>query len=116
MEEFDVQQHLLDTESPTLQLQDPLFLELRRQGNVQGGALLIYKIIMNVLVFAVIFVVSFAEAFKLAFTGGPEVDLNALIEAVTDSTMDAMGWGYLAAVAFGWFILRLWKKNTFFQL
>lgn len=88
---------------------------LRQQGNVQGGALLIYKVIMNVAVFAVMFVVSFAEAFKLAFVGGLDTDIEATMEAVTDSTMAAMGWGYLLAVLTGWLILRLWKKNTFFK-
>lgn len=88
---------------------------LRRQANIQGGALLIYKVIMNVAVYAVIFAVSFAEAFKLAFAGGLDTDIEATMEAVTDSTMAAMGWGYLLAVLAGWLILRLWKKNTFFK-
>ena len=38
---------------------------LRRQANVQGGVLLIYRVIMNVALFAVIFAVSFAQTFRI---------------------------------------------------
>lgn len=116
MEEFDMQQQLLDAENTQrLSELNPQYKPLRQQGNVQGGALLIYKIIMNVAVFAVMFVVSFAEAFKLAFSGSLDGDFDTIMNAVTESMMGAMGWGYLLAVAAGWLILRLWKKNVFFK-
>ena len=86
---------------------------LRRQANVQGGALLVYRVIMNVAVFAVGFAVAFAEAFQLALAG--ENNFGVMMEVVTESLMATMGWGYLAAVLIGWLILRLWKKNTFFK-
>ena len=86
---------------------------LRRHANVQGGALLVYRVIMNVAVFAVGFAVAFAEAFQLALAG--ENNFGVMMEVVTESLMTTMGWGYLAAVLIGWLILRLWKKNTFFK-
>ena len=116
MEQFDMQQQLLDVDNAQhLSELDPQYKPLRQQANVQGGALLIYKVLMNVAVFAVIFVVSFAEAFKLAFSGGLEGDLDSIMNTVTESMMGAMGWGYLLAVGAGWLILRLWKKNAFFK-
>ena len=87
--------------------------ELRRQANLQGGALMIYRVIMNAAVFAVGFVVAFAEAFQLALAG--ENNFGVMMEIFTKSLMTYMGWGHLAAVLMGWLILRLWKKNTFFK-
>lgn len=88
---------------------------LRRQANLQGGALMIYRVIMNAAVFAVIFAVAFAEAFRVALERGPNADFGVMMEAVMGSMMDTMGWGYLLAVLVGWLILRLWKKNAFFK-
>lgn len=88
---------------------------LRRQANLQGGALMIYRVIMNAAVFAVIFAVAFAEAFRVALERGPNADFGDMMEAVMGSMMDTMGWGYLLAVLVGWLILRLWKKNAFFK-
>lgn len=115
MDEFDMQQHLLDEENAEhLQQLNAEYQPLRRQGNIQGGALLLYKVIMTVAVSAVMIVVAFAEAFALAFLEEP-ADFDAIMNAMMDAMMNTMGWGYLAAVAFGWLILRLWKKRAFFQ-
>ena len=89
---------------------------LRRQANVQGGVLLLYKGILNLMVVAV-FASAFAQMFATMFSSAmesatmPELDLDAIMSEM----MDSMGWGYLMAVLVGWVLLRLWKGNDFFR-
>lgn len=124
MEEELIIREPMQTENPQTDVLEAVRLQLqqqaqqkalRRQGNIQGGALLIYKGIMNVVVVIAVFVVAFWEALKLSLSGGLHADMSGLTEAVMDAAMEAAGWAYLAAVAIGWLILRLWKKNAFFK-
>lgn len=133
MEEDLIFQEPTQTENPQSDVLEEVRLQLqqqakqkalRRQGNIQGGALLIYKAIMNVTMFVAIFAImvgailvgSFSAAVGPARPGvSQEGAIDALLQETTEVMVDAMGWAYLAAVAIGWLILRLWKKNAFFK-
>lgn len=105
------------------ELQNQQYRQLRRQANIQGGALMIYKGILNVAVYAVMLVAAVAavltgvllEAFSQMAPEAPEPNLDAVGDVVAEAMNSAMGWGYLLAVAIGWLILRLWKKKAFFK-
>lgn len=133
MEENLILQEPTQTEIPQPDILEEVRLQLqqqaqqkalRRQANVQGGALMIYKAIMNVTVFIAIFAIlvgailagGFSAALGPAEPGVPQYGaMDALIQKATEVMVDAMGWAYLAAVLIGWLILRLWKKNAFFK-
>lgn len=93
------------------------FAALRKESNVQGGALLIYHVIMNVVVLVVMFAVTFVLAFALAFSGGigSESEGELVAGELMDSVMGAAGWGYLLAVAIGLVTLLLWKKPGYIR-
>lgn len=84
--------------------------QLRKQCNIQGAALLIYRLIMNGAVIAVMLVAMFANIFTAAFQG-VGMDMDAIMESV----MDSSGWGYLLAIAIGMLLLLLWKKKAFIR-
>lgn len=86
--------------------------QLRREGNVLGGALLIYKGIMNVAVIAAMLAAVFAQAFRLALSGTLDA---AAMEEMMGIMLSASGWGYLLAVAVGMLILLLWKKPHYIR-
>lgn len=99
---------------------------LKRACNIQGGALLIYKVIMNVAVgivsFGAAFVYMFSNIFGSDFDGmadGSDEAFDAymteMTESITNFVMDSMGWGYLLAIGIGLLILLLWKKPAFFS-
>lgn len=97
--------------------------QLWTASNVQGGALLIYRVIMNVAVFLVVFAIAMLGAMTAVFaaafdafihngeTGGISPDF---METIMETAMDNMGWGYIAAVVIGLLILLLWKKPCWF--
>lgn len=99
------------------ELQAQRYMHLRRQANIQGGALMIYKLILNVAVFAFIFAATLVQVMTQVVSGafGAASDLQNTVDQVTAIAMDFMGWGYLLAVAIGWLALRLWKKSDFFR-
>lgn len=97
--------------------------QLWTASNVQGGALLIYRVIMNVAVFAVVFVIAMVgamaavlgTAFDAFVNGGATSEISPdFMEQIMEAAMNNMGWGYLAAVAIGLLILLLWKKPRWF--
>ena len=96
---------------------------LKRQCNLLGGTLLIYKVIMNVSVIAFMIVAAIAVvvlsamgmAFDVATNEGLPADPDVLTEKITDVMIGGMGWGYLLAVAVGLLILLLWKKPSYFK-
>ncbi len=97
--------------------------QLWTASNVQGGALLIYRLIMNLAVFLVVFVIAmlgamtmvFAAAFDAFIHNGKTGDISPdFMEKIVETAMNNMGWGYLAAVAIGLLILLLWKKPRWF--
>ena len=83
--------------------------KLRRESNIQGGALLIYFGIMNAAVILVTFLVSFIMAFRQGASG--ESDMQSIMDVV----MDASGWGYFLAIAAGMMALLLWKKPRYLR-
>lgn len=96
----------------------PYFQALRRQGNVQGGALLIYKGLMNVAVIAAMIAVAVAHIVTMvlaeSYSNAP-LDFEGTMERMTDAMTQASGWGYLLAVAVGFVILLLWKKPRYIR-
>lgn len=84
------------------------FGALRKAANAQGGALLIYHLILNAAVMIVVFAASFALAFQEALGNA-----SANTEALVEKAMEASGWGYLLAVAIGLLSLLLWKKPRY---
>jgi membrane protease YdiL (CAAX protease family) len=80
---------------------------LRREANAQGGALLIYHLIMNFTVFSVVLVTSFVKALSQAI--GSDMGMEELIASV----LDASGWAYILSVAIGFVVLLLWKKPRY---
>lgn len=117
MEEFDKEQFLEELRNQVVKVQDPLFPALRRQANIQGGVLLIYKALMNVAVLLLVFGVSLYQTIAQLAAGSFQAasDVMLGVQAITDAVADATGWGYLLAAASGWAILRLWKKRTYFR-
>ena len=93
------------------------FASLRKESNVQGGALLIYHVIMNFVVIVVMLAAAFAMAFSMVFGGGFGADSDAELVAgeLMDGVMGAAGWGYLLAVAIGVITLLLWKKPSYIR-
>lgn len=102
-------------------MEELLKMQLRREGNTLGATLLIYKVIMNVAVFAVMLVVAFVQAFTVALAGtlgtaaGAENEVSIDMEALMETMLSASGWGYLLAVAVGMLILLLWKKPHYIR-
>lgn len=89
---------------------------LRRQANIQGGALLIYWVAMNICVFFVMVTVALAHALTASLSGfGGENAIPMIMEKMTTAMMETSGWGYLLAVAIGLLILLLWKKPTYIR-
>ena len=89
---------------------------LRRQGNIQGAALLIYMAIMNAAVSVVMIVSAVVQIMRevLRTDGAFEVTEEMFDRFVEDATV-ASGWGYLLTIAIGLLILLLWKKPAYFR-
>ena len=83
--------------------------KLRREANVQGGALLVYSGIMNIAVMAVMLAVAILLSMRYPNPG--EAQTQMMSEAVTE----ASGWGYLVAIAFGMMALLIWKKPGYLR-
>lgn len=84
---------------------------------------MIYRVIMNVAVFAVVFVIAmvgamaavFGTAFDAFLNGGATSEISPdFMGQIMEAAMNNMGWGYLAAIAIGLLILLLWKKPRWF--
>ncbi len=90
--------------------------ELRKQCNIQGGALLIYRVIMNAAVFAVAFAAALIRVFPMISAGIPDgIDADEWIGKMVQDVIAESGWGYFLAIAIGMLILLLWKKRAFFR-
>lgn len=113
MEEFEtIEEILTSEETPSVEETlppEPPSGALRKEANVQGGALLIYHVILNFAVIAVVFAAAFIKALEQAFSS--KTDMQDII----DSVMSAAGWGYLFAVAIGFVALLLWKKPQYLR-
>lgn len=99
---------------------------LKKECNVQGGALLIYKVIMNVAVgivsgIAAVIATVYAmlgDGSDSAIQGGDEAAgayMEEMSESIANFVMDSMGWGYFLGIGVGLLILLLWKKPAFFS-
>lgn len=118
MEEFDAQQYWLDQQDPRQMIQyHPGYRALRSQANVQGGVLLLYKGIMNLMVIVAVFAATLAQMMGMLFSSGGDADamMNIDMDALMGNMMASMGLGYLMAVLIGWVILRIWKGNDYFR-
>lgn len=83
---------------------------LKKECNVQGAALLIYKLIMNVAVTVAMLLGAIGY-----IAGNLGQDLEVLIDEVMNGMTVTSGWGYLLAIAVGLTILLIWKKPSFFR-
>ena len=86
----------------------PVSHSLRIDANAQGGALLIYQLIMNVCVIATVIVACIVCTLEAVVTGQGNDS-----QVLWDRAMDASGWGYLAAVILGFGALLIWKKPAY---
>lgn len=82
--------------------------QLRKEANIQGGALLFYFGILNVAVFAVMMATAFKQSYAMLMSGAL-VDPDLLMQAVIDAT----GKGYLIAAVISVAALLLWKKPQY---
>ncbi len=96
--------------------------QLRKACNLQGGVLLIYRVILNVVVvlFSVAAAVIVAVKSTMALLGQEdvlpeEILILELTDSITAAVTQSSGWGYLLAVAVGLLILLLWKKPAWFR-
>ena len=92
--------------------------ELRKQGNILGGALLIYKGVMNVAVYSVMTAAGVIYGLVSALAGGwnsaadPELDYSFMQQLMND----ASGWGYILAILICMVVLLLWKKPQYISM
>lgn len=89
-----------------------LLSALRREFNMPGLALLVYTFTMNVMVTVAVTLELVISLFRDLVTLGPEMALNLLLTDL-EEIVATNAWGYLAACAVGYLILRLWKKKEF---
>lgn len=83
---------------------------LRKECNIQGAALLVYKMIMNTAVTVVVLISAMAY-----LIGDMEQGIDGLLANLTDIMLKDSGWGYLLAIAVGTAIILIWKKPKFFR-
>lgn len=92
---------------------------LKRECNVQGGALLIYRVIMSAAMVVAMVVVGISVALSGMFDTIVDSSSDDVVadmsEKIAQSMTDAMGWGYLLAIAVGLLILLLWKKPAYIR-
>lgn len=92
---------------------------LWKECNKQGGALLIWKAIMNIVVIIAVVAAVVISSLGLFIDNNPDSmsneDMLKVIEEMLPVGMDAAGWGYLAAIGVGLLILLLWKKPKYFK-
>lgn len=93
-------------------MKTPTEKSLWQEANIQGGAMLLYRVVMNVAVVAVAVVSAVALVFQnlVDGTGTPETWTEELMSTVTESA----GIGYLIAVAVGLIAVLIWKKPRYF--
>ena len=90
--------------------------QLRRQGNIQGGAMLIYSGVMYMCVFLVLTVALLMLALSELFAGGTDLQMPAYsFDAYLQQAMQIGNWGYLLAVVTCFLILLLWKKPAYLR-
>lgn len=89
---------------------------IRREGNIQGGALLIYMAIMNASVIVLMVVSTLMQMFGVIPSGSSMPELNdELINRFLEKAMETSNWGYLLAIAMGLVMLLLWKKPSYIR-
>lgn len=89
---------------------------LRREGNAQGGVLLIYQGLMGVCVMLCAVMGFVMEMLRLSISGMPlDMIFNHIAASSGDMTAEGGNWGYILTVALGMFSLLLWKKPAFLR-
>lgn len=103
---------------PEISEEEKKIKQLRKQGNILGGALLIYKGIMNVAVYTVMTAAGVIFGLLSALAGGwnPAVDPDFEYEQMQQIMTDASGWGYILATLIAMVILLLWKKPQYISM
>lgn len=88
---------------------------LRREGNTQGGALLIYMGVMNVSVILLMVMSTVMQMLHIfASNSQPELS-DDLMNTLLENAAQTGNWGYLLAIAMGLVMLLLWKKPPYFR-
>ena len=89
---------------------------LWRQGNIQGGALLIYKAIMIAAVVAAMLVSVISQLVQAIAANQPIID-EATAELLLDmeAATEFSSWGYVPAVIIGLAAMMIWKKPFYFR-
>lgn len=93
------------------------YLALRSQGNRQGVALLLYKVILNVAVFLVLFFACIPGLVRIIFSNvgaSPEQLEIQFMQLFADIMEQATGWGYVLALLIALTVGLLWKKPRYF--
>ena len=88
---------------------------LRREGNTQAGALLIYMGIMNVAAAVVIVLAFLFQLLQSTLTQGDMDQLSNSIDSALEFAVTSAAWGYLLAIAVGMLMLLLWKKPAYIR-
>ena len=105
-----------EIDQPQLSEEELQKKQLRRQANIQGGALLIYKGIMNVAVIALTSAATVIVAIMATIAGFMHGAQDMDMAAFTGELLtNVMGFGYLLAVVIGFVILLLWKKPCYIR-
>lgn len=86
---------------------------LRREGNAQGGALLVYMGMMNAAVIVLMVISTLMQMFTLIASGSAQELDNTLISGFTEQAVETGNWGYLLAILIGLVMLLLWKKPAY---
>ena len=89
---------------------------IRREGNTQGAALLIYMGIMNVAVMVLMVFSVLMQMFDYLASGDNMAQWDdAQISLFLEKAMETGNWGYLLTIAMGIVMLLLWKKPSYFR-
>ena len=89
---------------------------LRREGNTQGGVLLIYHGLMAMCVMLCTVMGFLMEMLRLSISGMPlDMILNHISSAAVDMTAESGNWGYILTVVMGMLALLLWKKPGYLR-
>lgn len=91
------------------------YLQMRRAYSIQGWALLVYFILMNVVVIAAMVIGEVIGMIQYIWQGGSlELMLSdQVMDQLMEMSMSFSAWGYLVTIVIGSGILLLWKKPKF---
>ncbi len=89
---------------------------LRREGNAQGAALLIYMGIMNASVIIMMVMSTLMQMFRVIASENSMPELNdEMLNRFLEKAVETGNWGYLLTIVIGLAMLLLWKKPAYFR-